>query len=273
MIARMPECSSRLTSLAEKPSRLSISSCDSTRSPLFLAPSNSRPPSSTMAAHCSAMVPESSLAAAASAACAGSSESSEASHCAAMASWSTESFSAMTFRSAPSLDDDFLEQHRIDLAWRDHDIDPPDQFFFQAKEARGAVEIAHPQLAQVSLKNIGEARHCRLDRLELPLLLDLEHDLDLEILHALAGRTAQVNQDVRHLEECRRFCRRCVGVHLVAGMTEEQKPGRRDDDHHEHHGRGRDHQLELALWRRDFRSFRRAAVRLFVVCHRPAPGS
>src|SRR5438067_2022049 len=54
MIARMPEWSSRLTSLTVKPSRLSISSCDSTRSPEFLPP-NSRPPSSTIAAHCSAI--------------------------------------------------------------------------------------------------------------------------------------------------------------------------------------------------------------------------
>src|SRR5438034_7180145 len=206
MIARIPEWSSRLTSLAEKPSRLSISSCDSTRSPPpFLPPPNSRPPSSTIAAHCSAMVPEISLALAASAACTGSSESSEASHCAAMASWSTVSLSAMVFRSARSLNDDFLEQHRVDLAWRDGGIDPPGQLFFQPKQARGAIEVAGPQLAQIGLKNIGDARHRRLDRLELPLLLDLEHDLDLEILHALAGLTAQVDQHVRHLEEYRRF--------------------------------------------------------------------
>src|SRR6266849_1057856 len=205
MMARMPELSSRLTSPALKPSRLSISSCDRTRSPPFLPPPKSRLPSSTMAAHCSAMVPESSLAAAASAACAGSSESSEASHCAAMASWSTESFSAMIFRCAPSLNDDFLEQHRVDLAWRDRGIDPPGQLFLEAKQAGGAVEIAGPQLAQIGLENIGDARHRRLDRLELPLLLDLEHDFDLEILHALAGLTAQIDQHVRHLEEYRRF--------------------------------------------------------------------
>src|SRR6266849_2361382 len=273
MMARMAELSSRLTSPTLNPSRLSISSCDSTRSPPFLPPPKSRLPSSTMAAHCSAMVPESSLAEAASAACAGSSESSEASHCAAMASWSTESLSAMIFRSAPSLDDDFLEQHRIDLARRDHGIDPPGQFLLEPKQACGAVEIAHPQLAQVSLKNIGDARHRRLDRLDLPLLLDLEHDLDLEILHALAGRTAEVDQHVRHLEEYRRFCRRGISVHLVAGMAEEQQPGRGNDDHHQQHGRGRDHQLELALGCRACHSLRGATVCLLVVCHRPAPGS
>src|SRR5258708_31222224 len=194
MMARTPELSSRLTAPTEKPSRLSISSCDSTRSPPFLPPPKSRLPSSTMAAHCSAIVPESSLAAAAWAASAGSSESSDASHCAAMASWSTESLPAMIFRSVQSLNDDFLEQHGVDLTGRDRGIDPPGQFFLQAKQARGTVEIAHPQLAQIGLKNIGDARHRRLDRLELPLLLDLEHDLDLEILHALAGRTGQIDQ-------------------------------------------------------------------------------
>src|SRR2546429_5646279 len=228
MIARMPECSSRLTSPAEKPSRLSISSCDSTRSPPppFLPPPKSRPPSSTMAAHCSAMLPEISLSAAACAACAGSSESSEASHCAAMASWSTKSLPAMIFRSAPSLNDDFLEQHRVDLAWRDHGIDAPGQFLLEPKQARGAVEIAHPQLAQVSLKNIGEPRHRRLDGLELPLLLDLEHDLDLEILHALAGRPAQVDQHVRHLEEYRRFRPPRLRLQPVAWLADEPETSR-----------------------------------------------
>src|SRR5258707_9278405 len=270
MMARMPECSSRLTSPAEKPSRLSISSCDSTRSPPFLPPPKSRLPSSTMAAHCSAMVPESSLAAAASAACAGSSESSEASHCAAMASWSTGSLPAMIFRSVPSLNDDFLEQHRVDLIWRNRGVDPPGQLFLEAKQARGAVEIAHPQLAQIGLKNIGDARHGRLDRLDLPLLLDLKHDLDLEILHALAGRTAQIDQHVGHLEEYRRLCRRGVGVHLVA-VAKEQEPARHRAADHQQHGPGRDHQLEPALWRPDLRRrFRHVAVHPFVFSHRPA---
>src|SRR5471032_2282836 len=187
MMARMPEWSSRLTSPTLKPSRLSISSCDSTRSPLFLPPPKSRLPSSTMAAHCSAMVPESSLAAAAAAASAGSSESSEASHWAAMASWSSRGLPAMIFRSAPSLNDDFLEQHRVDLVWRDRRVDPPGQFFLEAKQPRRTAEIGRPQFAQIGLEDIGDARQRRLDHLDLLLFLDLEHDLDLEVLHALAG--------------------------------------------------------------------------------------
>jgi hypothetical protein len=75
----------------------------------------------------------------------------------------------MIFRSAPSLNDDFLEQHRVDLAWRDRGIDPPGQFFLQAKPARGAVEVARPQLAQVSLKNIGDARPQLARRQRLPV--------------------------------------------------------------------------------------------------------
>ena len=71
MIARMPEWSSSVTSPTLKPSRLSISSCDSTRSPEFLPAPKSRLPSSTMAAHCRAMVSESSFAAAAFAASGG----------------------------------------------------------------------------------------------------------------------------------------------------------------------------------------------------------
>src|ERR1700716_3695778 len=147
MMARMPECSSRLTSPTLNPSRLSISSCDRTRSPPFLPP-KSRLPSSTMAAHCSAMVPESSLAAAAAAASAGSSESSEASHWAAMASWSSMLLPAMVLKSVSSLNDDFLEQHGVDLARRDRRIDPLGQLFLETKQARRTGEIGRPQLAQ-----------------------------------------------------------------------------------------------------------------------------
>src|SRR4051812_8528538 len=178
MMARMPELSSRLTSPTEKPSRLSISSCDSTRSPPFLPPPKSRLPSSTMAAHCSAMVPEISLAAAAAAASAGSSESSDASHWAAIASWSSDGL-AMVPRSVSSLDDDFLEQHGRDRVRRQRQIDPLGQFFLETKQAGRAGEIGGPQFAQIGLKQIGDARQRRLDCLDLLVVLDLEHDLDL----------------------------------------------------------------------------------------------
>src|SRR5689334_10468699 len=126
MMARMPELSSRLTSPTLKPSRLSISSCERTRSPLALL-DRLRLPSSTMAAHCSAMDSDSSLAAASAAAASGSSESSDAPHCSASASWSTLSPGAIVFKSAPSLNQDFLEQHRADLVRGDGRVDAPRQ--------------------------------------------------------------------------------------------------------------------------------------------------
>src|SRR3954452_22181694 len=141
MMARMPELSSRLTSPAEKPSRLSISSCDKTRSPPPVLPPKSRLPSSTIAAHCSAMVPEISLAAAAFAASAGSSESSEASHWAAIASWSTWSLPAMIPSPSCSLDHNFLEQHRADLDRSNRGVDALGQLFLEAEDAGGAVEV------------------------------------------------------------------------------------------------------------------------------------
>src|SRR5438105_13920402 len=186
MMARMPEWSSRLISPAVKPSRLSISSCESTRSPEFLPP-KSRLPSSTMAAHCSAMVPEISLAAAAFSASAGSSLAMDASHCAAMASWSIWSLlPAMAKRSVPSLDHDFLEQHRADLLRRNCGVDAPGQFLLEPEQPGRTVEIAGAQFPHVGLEDVSDARHARLDRLDLLLFLHLEDDLELEILHALA---------------------------------------------------------------------------------------
>src|SRR6478672_2966523 len=173
MMARMPEWSSRLTSPTVKPSRLSISSCERTRSPEFLELPRSRLPSSTMAAHCSAMVPEISLAAAFSAS-AGSSESSDASHWAAIASWSIWSLlPAISSKSVLSLNDDFLEQHGVDLVGRHRDVDAPGQFLLQPEEAGGTVEVADAKLAQIGLEDVGDARHVRLDRLDQLLFPDL----------------------------------------------------------------------------------------------------
>src|SRR5258707_1802144 len=268
MMARMPEWSSRLTSPTLKPSKLSISSCERTRSPPFLPPPKSRLPSSTMAAHCSAMVPESSLAAAASAASAGSSESSEASHSAAIASWSTGSLPTMSFRPAPSLNHDFLEQHRVDLGRRHRDVDPLGQFFLQAKQTHRTVQVGRPQLAQIDLKNIGDARQRRLDRLGLLLFLELEHELHFEILHAIAGPAGQIDQHVRHLDEYRWLRLHHGRVRFVTVIAEEEEPGRAATDNNEHADDG-DDQLELALWRRRYLGSFRAAVCLFVVRHRP----
>src|SRR5689334_7415818 len=199
MMARMPEWSSRLISPAVKPSRLSISSCESTRSPEFLPP-KSRLPSSTMAAHCRAMVPEISLAAAAFSASAGSSLAIDASHCAAMASWSIWSLPAMAKSPSPLLDHDFLEQHGADLLRRDRRVDAAGQLSLEAEQAGQAAEIANAQFPQVGLEDVGDARHARLDRLDLLVFLHLEDDLDLQVLHALARQPHQVDHDFRHID-------------------------------------------------------------------------
>src|ERR1700704_3911321 len=172
MMARMPELSSGLTSPTLKPSRLSISSCDRTRSPPFLPPPKSRLPSSTMAAHCSAMVPESSLAAGAPGAFPGSPGFHGGFPLGCDGILVVERVASHDPRSAPSLNDDFLEQHRVDLIWRDRRVDPPGQFFLEAKQPRRTVEIGRPQFAQIGLENIGDARHRRLDQFELLLFLD-----------------------------------------------------------------------------------------------------
>src|SRR5262249_39202089 len=154
MMARMPEWSSRLISPAVKPSKLSISSCESTRSPEFLTLPKSRLPSSTMAAHCSAMVPDISLAAAAFSASAGSSLAMDASHCAAMASWSIWSLPAMVRGSVSLLNHDFLEQHRTDLLRRHRGIDAAGKLFLEAEQSGRAVEIAGAQFAHVGLEDV-----------------------------------------------------------------------------------------------------------------------
>src|SRR5215469_5792074 len=268
MIARMPLFSSRLTSPTVKPSRLSISSCDSTRSPEFLPLPKSRLPSSTMAAHCRAIDSVSSLAAASCSAAAGSSLSSEASHCAAMASWSTGSLPAIVVKSCALLNHDFLEQHGADLDRRDRVVHPSRQLLLEAEQAGRTGEVGGAQLAQIGLEDVGDARHGRLDLLDLLLFLELEDDLHLQILHPLAGIAGQVDQHVRHVDEHRRLHLHRFRVLLAfIVVAEEKEIGRRSpakqgehaDDHHD--------QLEFALGLgADFSGLTTAAFG-FVVCH------
>src|ERR1041385_6563389 len=265
MMARMPELSSRLTSPTEKPSRLSISSWDRTRSPPFLPPEKSRPPSSTIAAHCSAIAPDSSFWAAGAAAGIGSSESSEASHWAAIASWSTWSLPAIASPALSSLNDDFLEQHGADLARGNRDIDAPRQLFLQAEQSGGAVEIRGPQFAHVGLKNVADPRHGRLDGVDLLLFLELEHDLHFQVLGALAGRADEVDQHLGHIEEDRRLCRR-LGTQLLAMAAEKEEPAGAAATREQQDG-SRDHdQLLLAFLRRGG-LLRGALFRLIALCH------
>src|SRR6478752_560636 len=268
MMARMPEWSSSVTSPTAKPRRLSISSCDSTRSPEFLPAPRSRLPSSTMAAHCRAMVSESSFSAAAFAASAGSSESSEASHWAAIASWSGWSVPAMIPSPSCSLDHDFLEQHRADLDRSDRRVDALGQLFLEAEDAGGTVEVGGAQLARIGLEDVGDARHRRLDRLDLLLFLQLQHDLELQILHALARRAGEVDHDVGNLDERRRLGRRRrLGMAHVVAVAEEAEPGRSTDAEDGEQADGHDDEPELVLRRSGYRAFGGQAAFRINLCH------
>src|SRR5215472_9559403 len=162
MIARMPELSVIDTSVMLKPRSVSISSWLRMRSARSFGLDENELVSSIIAAHWAAI---SSLTASSGAALADSgavvSSSSAAPHSAASASWST-CFSAMA---TPSLDDDFLEQHGVHLAGRDRDVDAPGELFLEAVEARRAVEVGRPQLAQIGLEGVHDARHHGLDLL------------------------------------------------------------------------------------------------------------
>src|SRR3954462_200797 len=268
MMARMPEWSSSVTSPTAKPRRLSISSCDSTRSPEFLPAPRSRLPSSTMAAHCRAMVSDSSFSAAAFAASAGSSESSEASHWAAIASWSGWSVPAMIPSPSCSLDHDFLEQHRADLDRSDRRVDALGQLFLEAEDAGGTVKVGGAQLARIGLEDVGDARHRRLDRLDLLLFLQLQHDLELQILHALARRAGEVDHDVWNLDERRRLRRRRrLGGMLVVAVAEKEEPGCGAAAEHGEQAYRHDHQLELVLGRSGLRALSGSAAFRFILCH------
>src|SRR5262249_46532469 len=194
MIARMPEFSLSVMSARLKPRRLSISSWFRMRSapPLLPAWTNC-PPSSIIAAHWAAMSsvpspPPPSMAAPGSgrppplgaAPCSARARP----HSAARSSWS----SAISGGLAALLDDDFLEQHGVDLARRDRDIDAARQFLAQPVEPGGAFKVALAHLAQIGLERVHDARHQRLDLLDQLRILDLEHDLGLEIAGAAAGR-------------------------------------------------------------------------------------
>ncbi|GCC49583.1 hypothetical protein chiPu_0034015, partial [Chiloscyllium punctatum] len=71
------------------------------------------------------------------------------------------------FTSAPSLDHDFLEQHRVDLVGRQREVDALGQLLLEAEQAGRAVEVARAQLAHIGLEQVGDARQRRLDRLDL----------------------------------------------------------------------------------------------------------
>src|SRR3954454_7815247 len=117
-------------------------------------------------------------------------------HSAARSSWS----SAM----AVLLDDNFLEQHGVHLAGRHREVDTPSQFLAQPVEPGRTFEVGLAHLAQIGLERVHDARHQRLDLLDELLVVDLEHDLGLEIARAAGSGALQVDHHFRQIEEGRR---------------------------------------------------------------------
>src|SRR4051812_47807712 len=128
MMARTPDLSCTWSELTSKPRRESISSWFSTRS----APEPS--PAASKAAICAASSADISGGGVSSAIC------------------------------VILLNDHFFEQHVTHLVRRGRDIDPAEQFLFQAQHAGRAFEIVEPEFAQIGLELVGDARHQGLKR-------------------------------------------------------------------------------------------------------------
>src|SRR5918911_815152 len=199
-MARMPPAPVADSSCREKPTIWSISSCDRMRSAPARSPDSSPEPSSIMVAHSAAM----SLAfvdAPCSASAAPHSSASEASPLSAAALAAPVFCSARAAAQSSSragssgcatgfclLNDDVLEQHRVDLRRIDGDVDPAQQFLAQTVDAGRAFEVARAELAHEDLEGVLDARQQRLDLGDELLVLDLEGGAELEHLRALLVR-------------------------------------------------------------------------------------
>src|SRR5215217_5916217 len=91
-----------------------------------------------------------------------------------------------------SLQDDFLKQHRVDTTRRDCRIHPTRQFFPKTVKTGGAVEVGRTQLTKVRLEGIHDAWHYSLDLRRQCRIGQFEHDLDFEILRAIASRIREI---------------------------------------------------------------------------------
>jgi hypothetical protein len=148
--------------------------------------------------------------------------------------------------SAPPLDDDLLEQDGGDMVRRDRQIDAPGQLLFQPIEPGGAVEVGRPQLAQVGLEGVHHPRHQRLNLLHQLLVRQLQHDLHLEVLRAVAAAVGQVDQHIRHVDEHGGLGLR-LGRLVVPGFAEKQVGARTATAEHQQAAGRHDDELQREL--------------------------
>ena len=100
-------------------------------------------------------------------------------------------------------------------------------------------------------------RYQRLNERHRLFVGDLEGDLDLEVLRAVAARIGEVDEHLRHINE-----RRGLGLDLFGRMVTEPKPGRAAGaDQHQQTGGRNHHHLARQLERKSaFRTGARLAV-------------
>src|SRR5215813_5993769 len=164
MIARMPEFSLSVMSARLKPRRLSISSWFRMRSapPLLLAPGRTvrRPRSSPpIGRPCRRCLPPPPPSRRRRRRPAPASRRPSASRPARRAPGPIRLRDRLGLRPCwfvrrALLDDDFLEQHGVDLARRDRDVDAPRQLLAHAIESGRAFEVALTHLAQIGLERV-----------------------------------------------------------------------------------------------------------------------
>src|SRR3990172_3137156 len=118
-----------------------------------------------------------------------------ASHSAAAASSSSLScsVSAVSDISDPLLDEHFLEQHVLDFDRLYGGVDAQQQLLAQSVGARRTAQVLDPQLAQIDLEAVDDARQDGFDLRHRFRVGQLEADAQLEEIGALSAR-AEVHQ-------------------------------------------------------------------------------
>src|SRR5215207_1476043 len=195
-MARMPPAPVAESSCSEKPTTWSISSWDRMRSAPARSVESSPAPSSIMVAHSAASDASPPSAPPAALTCP------ELCSARAAAQSSSRAWSSMSATALALLNDDFLEEHRVDFRRVDGDVDAAQQLLAQAVDAGGAVEVARPQLAHEDLKSVLDAGQERLNVRDGLRVLELEGGAELEDLGPLLVRLVrEIDHHLANLEE------------------------------------------------------------------------
>src|SRR5215469_9053357 len=103
------------------------------------------------------------------------------------------------------LNQHLLEEHVLHLHRRHGRVDAREQFLAQAIDAAGAAQIVDPQLAQIDLEIVDDARHYRLELRRIFRVVELETYRKLQEGRFLGAGTVQVDEEIRQIEENERL--------------------------------------------------------------------